>query len=178
MDEKETKKSLKFSIYDGAAFAVMDGMTASFLVPFAVALNASVNLIAALSYIPQLLGAFAQLLSAKIAEMFLDRKKILVIGSFVHAIFLIPLLLIPYATPSQKYLLVVYVAIQAVFVQIMLPIGNSLMGDIVPKYERGKFFGLRNKVIGVISFASALSAGLILAYFSPRNIFLSFAILF
>src|SRR3989344_1551029 len=156
----------------------MDGMTASFLVPFAVALNASVNLIAALSYIPQLLGAFAQLLSAKIAEMFRDRKKILVIGSFVHAIFWIPLLLIPYATPSQKYLLVVYVAIQAVFVQIMLPIGNSLMGDIVPKYERGKFFGLRNKVIGVISFASALSAGLILTYISPRNIFLSFAILF
>ena len=178
MDEKETKKSLKFSIYDGAAFAVMDGMTASFLVPFAVALNASVNLIAALSYIPQLLGAFAQLLSAKIAEMFRDRKKILVIGSFVHAIFWIPLLLIPYATPSQKYLLVVYVAIQAVFVQIMLPIGNSLMGDIVPKYERGKFFGLRNKVIGVISFASALSAGLILTYISPKNIFLGFAILF
>ena len=171
MDEKETKKSLKFSIYDGAAFAVMDGMTASFLVPFAVALNASVNLIAALSYIPQLLGAFAQLLSAKIAEMFRDRKKILVIGSFVHAIFWIPLLLIPYATPSQKYLLVVYVAIQAVFVQIMLPIGNSLMGDIVPKYERGKFFGFRNKVIGVISFASALSAGLILTYISPKNIF-------
>ena len=35
MDEKETKRSLKFSIYDGAAFAVMDGMTASFLAPFA-----------------------------------------------------------------------------------------------------------------------------------------------
>jgi len=178
MDEKETKKSLKFSIYDGAAFAVMDGMTASFLAPFAVALNASVNLIAALSYIPQLLGAFAQLLSTKIAEMFRDRKKILVIGSFVHAIFWIPLLLIPYATPNQKYLLVVYVAIQAVFVQIMLPVGNSLLGDIVPKYERGKFFGLRNKIIGVISFASALSAGLILTYLSPKNIFLGFAILF
>src|SRR3989344_6032464 len=94
MDEKETKKSLKFSIYDGAAFSVMDGMTASFLVPFAVALNASVNLIAALSYVPQLLGAFAQLLSAKITEMFRDRKKILVISSLVHALLWIPLLLI------------------------------------------------------------------------------------
>ena len=172
MDEKETKKNLKFSIYDGAAFAVMDGMT------FAVALNASVNLIAALSYIPQLLGAFAQLLSTRIAEIFRDRKKILVIGSFVHAIFWIPLLLIPYSTPNQKYLLVVYVAVQAIFVQIMLPVGNSFLGDIVPKYNRGKFFGLRNKIIGIISFVSALAAGLILAYFSPKNIFLGFAILF
>ena len=49
MAEDDAKKSLKYSIYDGAAFAVMDGMTASFLTPFAVALNASVNLIAALT---------------------------------------------------------------------------------------------------------------------------------
>ena len=178
MYEKETKKSLKFSIYDGASFALMDGMTASFLTPFAVALSASVNLIAALSYVPQLLGAFAQLISTKIAEMFRDRKKILVLGSFVHAILWIPLLLIPYLTPNQEYLLVVYVAIQTVFVQIMLPVGNSLLGDIVPKYERGRFFGLRNKVIAIISFASALAAGLTLTYLSPKNPFIGFTILF
>ena len=48
MEEEKARKSLKYSVYDGTAFAVMDGMTASFLTPFAVALNASVNLIAAL----------------------------------------------------------------------------------------------------------------------------------
>jgi len=57
MEEKETKKSLKYSLYDGAAFAVMDGMTSSFITPFAVALNASVGMIAALTYVPQLVGA-------------------------------------------------------------------------------------------------------------------------
>src|SRR3990167_3574706 len=173
-----TRKSLKYSIYDGAAFAVMDGLTASFLTPFAVALNASVNLIAALTYVPQLIGAFIQLFTAKIVELLKDRRKILVVSSFMHAILWIPLLLIPYATPSQKYLLVVYIALQTMLVQLMQPIGNSLLGDIVPKYERGRFFGLRNKVVGASSFIATLIAGFILNYFSPKNPFLGFVILF
>ena len=178
MAEDAIKKSLKYSIYDGAAFAVMDGMTASFLTPFAVALNASVNLIAALSYIPQLVGAFTQLFAAKVVELFRDRKRILVLSSFIHAMLWIPLLLIPYLNQNQAYLLVVYVAIQTVFVQIMVPVGNSLLGDIIPKYERGRFFALRNKVIGITTFASALSAGFILNHFSTKNPFTGFAILF
>lgn len=178
MAEEIARKSLKYSIYDGAAFAVMDGLTASFLTPFAVALNASVSLIAALTYIPQLAGAFIQMFAAKLVEILKDRRKILVISSFAHAILWIPLLLIPYVTPNQKYLFVVYVALQTMLVQIMQPVGSSLLGDIVPKYERGRFFGLRNKIVGAISFSSALVAGLILNYFSPKHPFLGFTILF
>lgn len=178
MAEDVVKKSLRYSLYDGAAFAVMDGMTASFLTPFAVALNASVSLIAALSYVPQLVGAFTQLFAARVVELFRDRRGILVISSLIHALLWLPMLLIPYLAPDQKHLLVVYVAIQTVFVQIMIPVGNSLLGDIVPKYERGRFFGLRNKVVGVITFLSALLAGFILDYFSPKNHFIGFIILF
>jgi len=156
----------------------MDGMTASFLTPFAVALNASVNLIAALSYVPQLVGAFTQLFAAKIVEIVKDRRKILVVSSLMHAILWIPLLLIPYLSPSKKYLLVVYVAVQTIFIQLQLPVGNSLLGDIVPKYERGRFFGLRNKVVGMTSFVSALIAGFTLNYFSSKDPFVGFAILF
>ena len=139
MEDDAVKKSLKYSIYDGAAFAVMDGLTASFLTPFAVALNASVSLIAALTYVPQLVGAFIQLFAAKVVEIIRDRRKILVFSSFIHAILWIPLLLIPYATPNQKYLLIAYVSLQTIFAQLMQPIGNSLIGDIVPKYGRGGF---------------------------------------
>lgn len=178
MEEDAVKKSLKYSIYDGAAFSVMDGMTSSFLTPFAVALNASVSLIAALTYVPQLVGAFIQLFAAKIVEIVKDRRKILVVSSFAHAVLWIPLLLIPYTTPNQKYMLVVYVALQAIFAQLINPVWNSLMGDIVPKYERGRFFGIRNRVVGATSFIAALAAGLILNYFSPKNPFLGFAILF
>ncbi|MBI2656902.1 MFS transporter, partial [Candidatus Woesearchaeota archaeon] len=178
MAEDIAKKSLKYSIYDGAAFAVMDGMTSSFLTPFAVALNASVNLIAALTYVPQLLGSFIQLFAAKIVEIVKDRRKILVVGSFMHAVMWIPLLLIPYITPNLRYLLIVYVTIQTIFTQLINPVWNSLMGDIVPKYERGRFFGLRNRIVGASSFVAALAAGLILNYFAPKNPFLGFSILF
>jgi MFS family permease len=178
MAEDVVKKSLKYSLYDGAAFAVMDGMTASFITPFAVALNASVSLIAALTYVPQLVGSFIQLFAAKLVEEFKDRRKILVTSSLMHAILWIPLLLIPYTTPNLKYLLILYVSLQTIFVQLMQPVGNSLIGDIVPKYERGRFFGLRNKVVGATSFIAALIAGFILNYFSPKYPFLGFSMLF
>ncbi|MBI2653228.1 MFS transporter [Candidatus Woesearchaeota archaeon] len=178
MTEDNIKKSLRYSIYDGAAFAVMDGFTASFLTPFAVALNASVNLIAALTYVPQLVGAFIQLFATKLVEILKDRRKILVASSFFHAILWIPLLLIPYVTPSQKYLLIVYVTLQTIFAQLINPVWNSLMGDLVPKYERGRFFGLRNRIVGATSFVAALIAGFILNHFSPKHPFLGFTILF
>ena len=178
MEEDKIKKSLKYSIYDGVAFAIMDGMTSSFLTPFAVALNASVSLIAALTYVPQLVGAFIQLFAASVVEIVKDRRKIIVMSSLINAVLWIPLLLIPYATPNQKYLLILYVSIQALVSQLSNPIWNSLMGDIVPKYERGRFFGQRNKAVQAASFFAALAAGLILNYFSPSNPFFGFAILF
>src|SRR3989338_3656618 len=178
MEEEKTKKSLKCSVYEGAAFAVMDGMTASFMAPFAIALNSSTHIIAALTYVPHLFGAFVQLLTAKIVEILKDRKKILVVTALIHAVLWIPLLLIPYVSPDKKYLIIVYVSIQAVFAELMSPVWNSLMGDIVPVFERGRYFAVRNKVVGVVSFMSAITAGIILNYFSPKNPFLGFAILF
>ena len=178
MAEDTIKKSLKYSVYDGVSFAVMEGMTSSFLTPFAVALNASVSMIAALTYVPQLLGAFVQLFTSKLVELIKDKRKILFAGSFMHAILWLPLLLIPYLTPNHKYLIIIYVSLQTILVQIMNPIWNSLMGDLVPKYERGRFFGVRNRVIGATSFIAALIAGLILNHYSPKHPFLGFTILF
>lgn len=178
MEEEKTRKSLKCSVYDGAAFAVMDGMSASFLAPFAIALNASTHLIAALTYVPYLLGAFVQLLTAKIVEVLKDRRKIIVVTAFIHAILWVPLLLIPYVSPDKKYLLVVYVSLQTIFAEMMSPVWNSLIGDIVPVFERGRFFAFRNKVVGIVTFLSAIIAGLILNYFSPKSPFIGFGILF
>ena len=178
MEEEKTKKSLKSSVYDGAAFAVMDGMTASFLTPFAIALNASTHIIAALTYVPHLLGAFVQLFTAKVVEILKDRRKILVVTAFIHALLWIPLLLIPYVSPDKKYLIIVYVSLQTIVVELMSPVWNSLMGDIVPVFERGRFFAFRNKIVGFATFISAVTAGAILSYFSPKNPFIGFTILF
>ncbi|MBI1935929.1 MFS transporter [Candidatus Woesearchaeota archaeon] len=178
MPEDKTKKSLKYSLYDGAAYAVMDGMTSTFLTPFAVALNASVSLIAALTYVPQLAGAFSQLIVTRLVDFLKDRKKIVVFSSFMHAVLWIPLLLIPYVSPNKKYMIIVYVSIQTIIVQIMQSVGNAWLGDLIPKYERGKFFGARNKIVGATSFAATIAAGVILNYFSPVNPFIGFSILF
>ncbi|HLG24511.1 MAG TPA: MFS transporter, partial [Candidatus Nanoarchaeia archaeon] len=176
--ENNPKKSLKCSLYDGAFFALMDGLTASFLTPFAVALNASVSLIAALTYVPQLVGAFAQLFATKLSDVIKSRKKIVLIGTFMQSLLWLPLLLIPYISPGQSYLLLVYVSLSALFLQATQPIGTAWIGDLVPQNERGKFFGLRNKIVGICSFVATLLAGGLLIYLSPLHPFLGFTIIF
>jgi MFS family permease len=52
------------------------------------------------------------------------------------------------------------------------------MGDLVPKEERGKYFGSRNKITGFFGFISVIFAGLILNKISNIDIFLGFAVLF
>ena len=104
MEEKKIKKSLRYSIYDGIAFAFMDGLTTSYLTPFAIALNASIKVIAALSYVPQLIGAFIQLFAARLVEIVKDRRKILIVCSLLHSFLWLPLIFLPYLSPEKKYL--------------------------------------------------------------------------
>lgn len=111
-------------------------------------------------------------------EILKDRRKILVVTAFIHAILWIPLLLIPYVSPEKKYLIIIYVSLQTVVAELMSPVWNSLMGNIVPVFERGRFFAFRNKIVGIVTFISAIIAGSILSYFSPKNLFIGFAILF
>ena len=110
--EKEINKTLKYSIYDGAAVGVMDGFTASYITPFAIVLNASISFIAALNSIPQLVGSFFQLFSVKLGETYKDGVKLIVKLSFMHALLWLPLLLIPYLPRKYSILLIFIVAFQ------------------------------------------------------------------
>ena len=175
--DKKIKKSLRYSLYEGVATAIMEGSTSSFIVPFAIALNASVGVIAALAYLPQLAGAFIHLLSAKIVELVKNRKKILVVATFFHALLWLPLLFASRIAPDKPQLIILFIALQAMLSELIGPVWNSLMGDLVPENERGRFFGKRNVITGVTSFISATSAGLLLNHFS-FNLFIGFAILF
>jgi MFS family permease len=172
------KNSLNCSIKSTSAFSAMEGL-GSFIGAFAVALNASSTMLGLISSLPEVIGSFFQLASIKVAETFKNRKVIMAFVAFIQAILWIPLLLIPvlFKTNSALVLLLV-VSLIASCSLFLNPISASLMGDLVPCEERGRYFGKRTKFGNISNFTAAFIGGLVLNYLAQNHKILAFSFLF
>lgn len=173
------KKSLKYSIIDGCAYSVMTGFGETYLSPFAIFLNAGNTIIGLLAALPQLVGTFAQLLSANLLDRTLKRKPLIIPEAIVQMFLWLPIFVLPFLWPAQgPILLLIMVALYMGAINFTIPPWSSLMGDLVPTHKRGDYFGKRNRVTSIFVFVSMLSAGFILHLFKPVNEWLGFAIIF
>ncbi len=176
---EQKKKSLKYSIADGSAHAAMEGFGKSYIIPFALALKASTTMVGVISSLPELVGSLFQLTSTALVDKIKSRKAIIVFCAFLQAILWLPLFFIPLV--FQAYgpaLVLIFVTLQAIVSYTINPLWNSMMGDLVPEDERGKYFGRRNTITGISVFASTFIAGILLNHFAGIHVFLAFGILF
>ena len=60
---KKKQDSVKYVIRDGFFSSIKSGFTESFIMPFAIALQASTGMLAAIASVPQLVASLFQLLS-------------------------------------------------------------------------------------------------------------------
>lgn len=179
INKKSAKHSLNYSIKEGSASSAMNGFGRDYLSTFAVALNATNTHLAFLNSLPTLISSIFQLYAAKITDYTGERMKIILKAIFYQALNWLPLFLLPVL--FQKYsmvFLIFFVTLSYVLEAMTIPAWNSLMGDIVKENERGKYFGLRNKITGSVAFASVLIAGLILSFFESINVWIGFGVLF
>jgi MFS family permease len=174
------KKSLNYIIYDGAFWSIMDGMTASFIVPYALFMKGSNLLISLLSSMPDLVASFFQLLAIKVNETFKKRKWVIVLSVFLQASLWIPILLIPrfVAEQNQAVTLIFLYSFFVMLAHFNSPLWRGVVGELVPEDQRGEYFGKRNKVIAIGTFLSMLMAGWILQYFSVKSALTGFTIIF
>ncbi|MDP2750852.1 MAG: MFS transporter, partial [Nanoarchaeota archaeon] len=176
---EEIKKSLKFSVVDGSAHSVMEGFGKSYIAPFAIALKASNTMVGVISSLPDLIGSLAQLGSTRLVEHFKSRKKIIVFCALIQALLWLPLFFVPLLFSNYGPMIVLlFVTLQAVVSYTINPLWNSMMGDLVPENERGKYFGRRNMITGAFVFVSTFVAGFLLNHFSKTHPFYGFGILF
>lgn len=175
VDERERNQRL--NIAEGSLNAVSVGLTASFIVPFALLLGASSTLIALLTTLPNLIGAFAQLWVQRMRDLFDTRRQHMFVCSFIQAITWIPLLFI-HVLPYAHWWLLGVITINATAGFLIGPVWNSFTADIVPERERGRFFGIRNSATGMSAFVATVLAGIILHWLRPSNPFFGFATLF
>ncbi len=178
-DEK-VKKSLKYSVLDGSFYSVMSGFGERYISPFAIkVLNATNAQIGLLASLPQLISSVIQLASINVTNKLKNRKKVIVTSAFLQALMWLPILIIPFVVKKFSiYYFILFVTLYYLFGAFASPAWSSLMGDIVPEKERGKYFGRRNRITGLVAFLSVFGGGIVLSRISDIDIFLAFTILF
>jgi len=176
--QNRIRKSLRFSFLDGIFASCMVGMTTDYITPYALALKATNSQIGALSAIPNLSSSLGQLKSADFTDRLKSRKKIINLFVLLHTLMGLPIILIPYLFKVQPVLfLIIFITLFTSFNAFAAPAWSSLMADHVPVKVRGRYFGWRNKIFGIVTILSAFLAGLTL-YLFKHNILKGFLIIF
>lgn len=164
------QKSLKHSLRDASAFAVMTGIGETYLSAFAIFLRASTPQIGLLASVPPLLASLVQLVSAWLGHVTGHRKAIILIGASLQAsawlpIIALPLLFSEHAVP----LLIGSVILYHGGAHLALPQWTSLLGDIVPERKRGRFFSQRTGRVAATTFGSLVVGGGVLHVMNQRG---------
>lgn len=156
-------KNLSYGIKDGAFYSMMVGIGESYLIPFALFLKASNAQIGFVVSVPQLFGAFFQIISAYLLSNLSNRKQLILAGVGFQAIAWLPLLWLPLLIPEHAVLLLLFGAsLYFLLGNLASPPWNSLMGDLVPIDQRGNYFGKRTKIMSLSSFAALFLGGVVL----------------
>jgi len=186
---KKKEKSVNYSIKDGLFTSIKAGLTENFIMPFAIAMNATSGMLAAISSVPQLIASFMQLFAQDSLKLFKTRGRLIFWSAFIQSLMWIPLLLIPLVTHHDVrlsfILILLFVTLEVTIGTFQGPIYNSILGDILDENKRGEFFGKRNRVVNLMGFFSTFVAGIILSFFkgfdtngTAHYVFFGFAILF
>jgi MFS family permease len=182
-EQKLVEKTKKLSIWEGSAYSVMDGFGFRYVTPYALSVGATNTHIGLLSSLPGLFGNLSQLLTFKLMKKF-SRKKIIFWSVLLQSLMWLLLIFagVPFFvwgmknTLSPNLIIGIYTAL-VLFGALAGPAWASMMRDLVP-YNRGYFFGKRNRVVGAVALISMFIAGFLLDYFKQSHIYLGFILMF
>lgn len=167
-EQRDMTPSMRASMRDGISHAVMMGCGENYLGPFGIFLRATTLQVGLLATLPQLFGAVMQWVGAQKMDRIRSRRRAILAGATTQALTFIPMALIPFLFEKNAlsilcllFLMMVYHGANGTVV----PVWNSLIGDLVPAHIRGCFFGHRNRLTGMSTFIALMLAGLTLHVF-------------
>lgn len=178
--DPRVQRSLRHSVHDGVACSIMSGAGEAYFAAYALFLGATAAQISLLAALPPLFGAATQLLAAWLERRLGRRRTLIVSAGLMHALTWFPLIWLPYlfpayAIPTMVSCIVLYYG----WVGLGSPLLSSLLGDLVPGRRRGRFFGLRARVMSLSSFVALIAGGITLEYLQLRdNAQLAFVLIF
>jgi len=170
LNNEEIKKGLKFSIAEGVFAHIYANLTGGIFLPaFALLLMASDFTIGLLASIP-FFGTIAQIFGSLLVERYRQRKRVTIFFSFISRILWLPIcILVAVLFDINRDLLlsliIILIIIHHVFGSISGVAWLSWMSNLVPPVIRGRFFGLRNSFLGIITIAVTLLGGVFLDWY-------------
>ena len=177
---QKIKKSLRLSVFDGAATSVALGLTQSYIIPFALQLQATTFQIGLLTSIPNLSMALSQMIAPNLTERIGSRKGIIFPAVLVDALMWLPIFLIPFLFKENSFLfLIIFFAFKAVGGGLAGPAYGSMMADLAVAGVRGRYFSRKLMVNNACTIAiSFVAMGIMQHYKNVDNQFLGFSLLF
>lgn len=156
----QVRTSLRNSTKDAIAWSFMYGAGARHLMPFLVLGNQGLLQQAAFGGVPSLLGGVLQWFAADLTDRTRRRNLIIVASAVVQALSWLPLCVAVFLAKEQAFWLALFgYLIFAATGAFSVPPWASLMGDLVPPRRRGRYFGMRNALSGLVHFGSLFAAG-------------------
>jgi MFS family permease len=180
VEERAGEAGRRFGLRDGLFQAVAQGGGEQYLSAFALLWHATPLQLSVLSALPQLLGAWAQLVSVKITHWFPTRKSLVFWGVVGQAASWIPILALPLLRPeSGAWLVIAGAAAYFACVHFTAPAWNTLITDVLDANERGAYFARRARMMAVVGFLALILGGALLTAFERhQQLWIGFAILF
>ena len=178
------EKALKVSIKEGIAASLSTNVGDGYIIPAALAVNATSTQIGFLSSFSLFLYQLSQILGVKLMGIF-PRKKVVLYFVILQAIMWLFISAVIFAVWKgwfdgySIWLLIASYSILMALGGVSHPGWFSWMGDIVPDETRGQYFAKRNRIVSSFGITMAIIAALFLDYFKTKGYaLLAFSILF
>lgn len=159
---RQVRHTMRWAVVEGSlAQAFLNATTGGVLVGFMLELGATPTELALVAAVPQL-SQLASPLAAFLAAA-LGRRKWLTLamglGSRLTwlAAAAVPLVAMP--DGARPWAIVAVALVASLFLAAQNTLWTAWMGDVVPERERGRTFGLRTGVMGVVGTAANLAVG-------------------
>jgi MFS family permease len=160
--DEATRKNIVNSIGDGAWYAVMTGLTTSFMGVYALALGAGDTMLGWLAALPALVALLSQIPAAMITERASRRMRVLWPATIAFrmgylAFAFIPFLPIP--PVARAWVFIGLFAVMSFPGTVSGVAWTAMMGDIFPAHLRGRIFGDRSMLLGIVALLATIAAG-------------------
>lgn len=177
-DKALRRRGLTLSVADGVFYAVMVGVSESYLGAFAVELGFGATELGLLASVPLFVGAVSQLAAPWLARRVGTRKRLVVLGAMVQALSHLGLIAVANLRGSTFPLLLAIKVAFWVSGMIIAPAWSAWMATLTRGRARERYFAWRSGAVQASLLVAFVSAGAVLGHAAAGTELDVFAALF
>ncbi len=163
--------SQKHILDSGGWWGMYDGLTAGYLIAYALALGASNTIVGVIGAIPFIAALLSEIPGAKLLERF-SRLKIYRVSSTLARLGWIGIIVAPFVfTKAPLFAVVMFFFLIRCLDYLADPAWTTLLADVIPPKIRGEFIARRIKLIGIAGMISLIVGGWYLDLFISGDLF-------